>query len=298
MSFTDPYRQASSRYGFVPERRFRRRRLNIGCILLLLLIVGIPVLTLLPFIPGWSIGPTTISTSAQPLLIVNSSRYEKIDLPLIRIHVGSDPQKIVVQKISQNPIHLPWSMGIDGFQQNSDHSIIILNGDPVTDSILDIAMPANSDLNVDTNAARIDVTGLTGHLNLSSNSGSITLTHCHLSGASLIADNTGLLTIKDSALNGAATIYNNTGSIVFQGSIGSSGIYSFESNTGSIDATLSKQNSFHLNVFNNTGTNSSTDPGVNVQGKEAHLNVGTDPEAQVTFKDNTGNITISTQTGA
>ncbi len=132
---------------------------------------------------------------AHPTLVINSQRYEQIDLPTISIHAGTDNSKILLQVISPGNVSLPWNFGIDGFQQNSDSSVIILNGDPVGGRKLDVTVPANTDLKVNTNSANIDVTGITGQMTLISNSGAITLTHCHVTGTSLLRDNSGAIAV-------------------------------------------------------------------------------------------------------
>jgi DUF4097 and DUF4098 domain-containing protein YvlB len=86
-------------------------------------------------------------------------------------------------------------------------------------------------------------------------------------------------------------------SITFVGSIGSSGNYEFSTNTGSVNVTLPGNATFHVDATTDTASISSNFPGVNVQkhnavSSEAHGDVGSSPNAQVTLKTNTGSIEL------
>jgi hypothetical protein len=230
--------------------------------------------------------------------VINSQRYEKIDLPTIHIHAGTDANKIIFQVISPGNVSLPWNFGIDGFQQNSDSSVIIIDGDPVRGRKLDVTVPPDIDLKVNTNSANIDVTGITGQVTFIANDGTITLTHCNITGISLLHDNTGAITVTQSALNGQVTLSNNQGPITFNSSIGSTGTYDIENNQGSIDATLPQNSSFHINATTNSGSITSDYAGVHVQNKEAHADVGNLPRALLSLNTNAGTIAIHMQKGA
>lgn len=307
MSFTNPYTDPPGSFTvpMVPgnpyfrRRSTRRRGPRLGCLITLVVLAALLFISYTTFAHSWPIfGPTTITVSAHPTLIINSQRYEKIDLPTIHIHTGTDANKIILQVISPGNITLPWNFGIDGFQQNSDSSIIIIDGDPVGGRTLDVTVPADTDLKLHTNSANINVTGVTGQMTLTANDGSITLTHCNVNGTSLLNDNTGAINVTQSALNGQITLSNNTGHITFIGSIGSPGTYDIENNDGSIDATLGQSASFHVNVTTNSGSITTDYPGIHLQNKEIHADVGTSPHALLSLNTNSGTITLHKQQGA
>jgi|SRR6266487_6897859 len=325
MSFTDPYANppgpgssgqpymgqppqfsppASFAIPMVPgnpyfrQRSNRRRGPRLGCLITLVILIALIFVSYTTFARNWPIfGPTTITVKAHPTLIINSQRYEKIDLPTIHIHAGTDANKITLQVISPGNIALPWNFGIDGFQQNSDSSVIIITGDPAGGRKLDVTVPSHIDLKMNTNAANIDVTGITGQMTFIANSGTITLTDCHITGTALLHDNTGAITVTQSTLNGQVTLSNNTGPITFHSSIGSTGTYSIENNEGSIDATLPPNASFHLNARTNSGSITTDYAGIQVQNKEAHADIGHPPHALLSLNTNAGTITLHMQKG-
>ncbi len=94
------------------------------------------------------------------------------------------------------------------------------------------------------------------------------------------------------------TFNNNEGPITFNGSIDSSGVYQFLSNSGSIDVTFPRHASFHLNATVNSANSASitTDfPGLSVKNAAIHANLGRPPRAQVTFYSNGGSIKLHAQ---
>src|SRR5579863_1742607 len=141
----------------------RRRGPRLGCLISLIVLVALLFASYATFAHTWGIfGPTTLTTKVHPTLVINSQQYAEVDLPTISIHPGTDNSKMIFQVISPGNIAFPWNFGIGGFQQSSDGSVTILNGDPVSGRKLDITVPADTDLKVTTNSANINVTGITG----------------------------------------------------------------------------------------------------------------------------------------
>jgi Putative adhesin len=282
------------------QRPYRRRGPRLGCLITLVVLIALLFASYATFAHTWTIfGPTTIPVKAHPTLVINSQRYEQIDLPTISIHAGTDNSKILLQVVSPGNVSLPWNFGIDGFQQSSDGSVIILNGDPVGGRELDITVPAGIDLKVNTNAANIDVTGITGQMTFITNSGAITLTRCHVTGTSLFNNNTGAITMTQSTLDGQVTLSNNQGPITFTGSIGSTGTYAMTNNQGSIDATVPQNSSFQLDAKTNSGSITSDYPGIQIAAgnKQTHVNVGSSPNALLSLNTNAGTIALHMQKG-
>ncbi len=206
-SFPIPRVQGNPAARQIPQRR---RGPRLGCLISLLVLVVLLFASYATFAHTWGIfGPTTISVQSNPTLVINSQQFAEVDLPTISIHAGTNNSQMIFQVVSPGKISLPWNFGIGGFQQSSDSSVIILNGDPVGGRKLDITVPADTALKVTTNSANINVTGITGQMTFISNSGAITLTNCHVTGTSLLSDNTGAITVTQSTLDGQVTLNNN-----------------------------------------------------------------------------------------
>ncbi|HLZ57817.1 MAG TPA: hypothetical protein VKR06_12785 [Ktedonosporobacter sp.] len=202
---------------YYPQRPVRRRGCSPGCLISLLVLAVLLFISYATFARSWAIfGPTTISIKAHPTLIIQSQRYAKIDLPTIHIHAGTDANAIILQVINPGNVALPWNFGIGGWQESSDGSSIILDGDPVGGRRLDITVPLTINLKISANAVNIDVVDVTGQMTLDDNSGSITLTHCTVNGPALLHNNSGAITVRQSTLNGQVTIKNNTGPTTFE----------------------------------------------------------------------------------
>lgn len=268
---------------------FRR----MGCLITLAILLVLAVGSYSTFAHSWPIfGPTSISVTASPTLVIESQRYEAVDLPTIRIHAGTDANKMLFQVMSPGNIGLPWNFGISDLQQNGDSSVIVLGGDPVYGRTLDITVPADTSLKVYSNSANINISDMTGQVDANANSGSITLTNCHVQGTSLLHDNSGAITVTQSTLAGSVAISNNTGSITFNSAIENTGSYVFENNEGSIAVTLPQSASFHVDAKTTSGSISTNYAAIHVQNNEAHANVGSAPQAVVTITTDNGTITL------
>jgi hypothetical protein len=284
---------------YLRHRSTRRRGPRLGCLITLAVLIALMLVSYTSFAHTWSIfGPTTIHVKAHPTLVINSQGYTQVDLPTIFIHTGTDANTIILKVISPGNIALPWSFGIDGFQQNSDSSVIVLDGDPVGGRKLDVTVPLDTDLKISSNSANINVTGVTGQMALTTNDGAITLTHCNVQGTSLLRDNTGAITVTQSALNGQVTLSNNNGLITLNSSIGPTGTYALVNNQGAIDATLPQSAAFHVNAKTNSGSIMSDYSGIQVQNKQINADVGNPPRSVVSLNTNDGSITLHMQKGA
>lgn len=284
---------------YYPPGSVRRGGRSQGCLISLLVLAALLFISYATFARTWAIfGPTTISVKAHPTLVIHSQRYEKIDLPTIRIHAGTDASTIILQVSSPGNIALPWNVGIGGFQESSDGSMIILDGDPVGGRRLDITVPPITDLKIYANAANIDLTGVTGQMTLDDNTGAITLTHCNVNGTTLLNNNMGAITVTQSTLNGQVTLNNNAGPVTLQSTIGTRGTYDITNNQGSIDATLPQNASFHLDAKTNSGSITAEFSGIQIQNKQAHADVGSPALALLKLNTNAGTIALHTQKGA
>jgi len=246
-------------------------------------------------------GPTTISVSALPTLVIDSQANNGStftpDTTSIHIHAANTGNKIILQAL--NPYGIPLSLSVPiSYDRSSDGSTVIIDVDSLQSSRIDVTVPAGTNLKSDTNSKNIEVDGVTGQMVLTSNSGSITVTNSTLSASSLLANNSGAINATQDTLSGPVTFNNNEGPITFNGSIDSSGVYQFLSNSGSIDVTFPRHASFHLNATVNSANSASitTDfPGLSVKNAAIHANLGRPPRAQVTFYSNGGSIKLHAQ---
>jgi hypothetical protein len=235
-------------------------------------------------------GPTTIAVGTHPTIVMDNS------FGGIHIHVGSASDKVIIQAIDQNNSPITGSIP---YQQSSDgHTITINVGVEMNVSVIDVTVPAQTDLKLNTNGDDITVVGVSGQMSLTTNGGAITLSLDILNGLSTENTNGGSINANQVALRGQVSFKTNTDSITFNGTLDPKGSYRFETNTGAIDITLPLKSSFHLDVNTNTGTANTDFPGLqaifsNVSSSgDAHADVGSRPRANVTLKTNTGSITL------
>lgn len=141
----------------------------------------------------------------------------------------------------------------------------------------DVTVPSTATLRIETKTGGIDVTGVSGQMILTSNTGSIVA--------------------RDGTARGSTQLITNTGSITFNGSIDRSGNYRFETNTGSVNVNLPGDSAFHMTATTDTGSINTTFPGVIIQhrslvGADASGDVGSSPQATISMKTNTGSINL------
>ncbi|MFL5625243.1 MAG: hypothetical protein ACJ788_06555, partial [Ktedonobacteraceae bacterium] len=105
------------------------------------------------------------------------------------------------------------------------------------------------------------------------------------------------ISAEQDILNRQSVLHSDTGSVTFSGSLTPNGHCEMSSDTGSVDVTLPSEAAFHIEATTNSGTFSSSFPGLNVEqlnalGSIVHGDVGNTPRANLTLKTNTGAIDI------
>ena len=165
-------------------------------------------------------------------------------------------------------------------QNNDDNSIAVTversgSGFSVTEVILNIMVPWNTDLNLATKAGSIDVTTVTGQMSLHTNAGSIT--------------------VRQTTLCGNSTVQTNAGSVTFEGAIDPQGVYQFMTNTGSVHVVLPSHTAFHVDARTDVGSITTNIPGLqvirlNYMNSEAHGDVGNPPRGAIMLRSNLGSI--------
>lgn len=130
---------------------------------------------------------------------------------------------------------------------------------------LDITVPANCDIQLNSAAGNVDIEDVNGHAALHTDAGNITMINANLTGTS-------------SAISDA-------GNITFNGSLDARGSYTFNTKAGNIDVTLPGNDAVNLHTQTQIG---------NVDN-EFGSSAGSAPQAPVTISASTGNITIHKQ---
>jgi hypothetical protein len=280
-----PY-QGWNQFGPPPTRRSSPWPWIVLALVLVLLLAG--GLSLLMAAVGFNFtGYASSSTetrhfavSTNPTLVINN------DTGNIHVLAGGTGSEMTIQATK----HGASSSDVNNLQirynQSSADNTITVNVDrpggfnffnsPSVD--FEVTMPSTAELQLKTNTGGIDVTGVSGQMSLTSNTGSVTA--------------------RDGTLGAGSMLVSNTGSITFNGSINPSGTYQFGTNTGSVNVTLPGNASFHVDATTDTGSITSSFPGVTVQhpnftGAEAHSDVGSSPQATVILRTNTGSINLN-----
>lgn len=229
-------------------------------------------------------GQLTLSVTSHPTVIIEN------DAGFIHVKAGSSSDVVTLQ-LGQSPNSSSGS-GTIPYTETSDHSTIILSLSPPDGSDLTVTVPATSDLKLYTNDGEIMVDGVSGQMNLVSNTGSVTVTHSTINSASVLNDNTGAINATQDMLQGRVTLSNNSGNITFSGSIDPAGIYTLQDNGGTVDMSLPRTASFHIDATSNNSSVSSNFPSIHVQNGEIHASVGKTPRATVTLYNNGGTISL------
>jgi hypothetical protein len=233
-------------------------------------------------------GQVTLPVTSHPTVIIEN------DAGFIHVKAGSTSSQVTLQLGQVSNGNNGSASGTLPYIETDDHSTIVLTLSPPGGSDLTVTVPATTDLKLYTNDKAITVDGVSGQMNLLSNSGSVTVTNSTINTASSLNDNSGVINATHDALQGNVTLSNNSGDITFSGSIDPAGLYTFQDNGGTVNVSLPRNASFHVDATDNISTVSSDFPSVRVQNGEIHASVGKAPHATVTLKNNTGKISLHT----
>ena len=219
------------------------------------------------------------SVNASPTLVLND------DSGSIHVRAAGSVNQVTIQATKHSNFGGNLNDVTVSYTQNTEGNTINVNVDrlngfnPFTSTSVDfdITVPSAAALQLKMNTGSIDVTGVSGQMVLTSNTGSIQAT--------------------DGMVSGNTELVTNTGSITFNGSIDRSGYYRFETNTGSVTVTLPSESAFHMTASTDTGSINTNFPGVTVQhhqvaGADASGDVGSSPQATVSLRTNTGSINL------
>ncbi len=227
-------------------RRQQRRRNPLPRIIFLLIILG----GIGFFAYKWQTGNVITVDAGTTLFIDQCTGF-------VHVHASSSTNQVVLQGLG----------GIFVPSHHAQHSdTIIIDG-----CDLDMTVPATINLNI--NADEIDVFGVSGQMNLTTNGGSIVL-------------------VQDT-LKGKSVLDNNGGPTIFQGFIDQAANPTFSSNGGSLDISLPKDASFHLKTAGDIDTLTTNFPGLAVTDNTIpDTNIGTSPQATLTLDVNGSSVIL------
>jgi hypothetical protein len=168
---------------------------------------------------------------------------------------------------------------------------------------VDIYVPGSLDVQMHCNAGTIDIIGISGRVNASTNAGTITVASSQLADGSRLYTNAGTMTIRQSTFNGATHGHTNAGSISivesalrdntvfttdagtihFDGELSPNSGSLFKTNAGTIDAFLPTDSSFALTAHTSLGS----------VHNDFHSNlVGHAPYARLTLESQIGTVSV------
>jgi hypothetical protein len=233
---------------------------------------------------GYTSGSTSTTTqhytvSANPTIVLNN------DTGSIHVRAGVSGSDVTIQATR----HTGWwgnanDLNVTYNQDREGNTVSVNverpnNGSSFGSSSVDfdLTVPGSAVLQLKTNTGSIDVSGVSGQLVLTSNTGSVQA-------------NSG-------TLSGNSQLITNTGSVTFSGSISQTGTYQFQTNTGSVNVTIPGTSVFHVDASTDTGSINTNFPGVPIQhhqftGADVHSDVGSAPQATITLRTNTGSINL------
>ncbi len=268
---------------YPPRRPVRWPWIVLTVVLLFLLVGGgIAVLFSVFGVAEYSRSATetqTFSMSTYPTLVLNNDTGS--------IHIRAAPFGNVIS-IQATKHGSPWANLNDirvSYAQNTTTNTVTVNVDRLNGTTFvsalsvdfDVTVPSAAALQLKTNTGSIDVSGVSGQLILSSNTGSVSL--------------------NGGTARGNTALTTNTGSVTFNGAIEGSGAYTFTTNTGSVNVTLPAESVFHVDASTSTGSINTNFPGIVAQhnqmtGADMHGDVGASPQATITLRTSTGSINL------
>lgn len=224
------------------------------------------------------------------------------------IVVNNDAGNISVQTSTDNSVTINATEQSGGFLDNNAQVTYTQSDDKNTIHVdvgnssffngggVDFALtvPANTNLTLKTESGDISVSNVNGQIALTTSSGSIQATDDTFTGATTLQTESGDINATRDTLTNASTLKTDSGSVTFDGSIGASGTYHFQTDSGDVNVSLPSNSPFHVDASTGSGSISSDFPEVNVQsndsGANAHGDVGTSPNATVNLTTDSGSI--------
>jgi len=233
--------------------------------------------------------PIIYTVSGQSTIVINDTNGN------VQVNVGSSTTDVVIQAIREsnffgNPNDIPANISQD---PNNANIITASVQDGQQGSVdFNVTVPQGANLQLQTDSGNINVNGVNGQMTLNTKSGSIDASNDVMSGTSKISTSSGDISAKSTTLSGQATISTDSGNIGFDGTIGTTGTYQFQTSSGKIDLIVPTTPSFHVDATTNSG--SIDIPGVNANSSgKASGDVGVGSQVHgtgVSIKTDSGDI--------
>ena len=144
-----------------------------------------------------------LSTGVAPTLVLND------DTGSITIQTG-DSNNVTIQETQHSPL-VGGAPDAKTSQDGNTITTTVENHGGFNSVDFNVTIPANATLQIHTSTGSIDVSGVSGTMSLTSDTGSITA--------------------NQDALSGQSTLQTNTGDITFDGSLAPNGNYQFSTDT-------------------------------------------------------------------
>ena len=218
-----------------------------------------------------------LAPGMQPTLIVtNNSGF-------VHVHAGAgNTMTVTATKVGDSFGASPDDFKVR-YTQHGDTITIQVNNDSIhpfdfsttSQADLDVTVPTRSDLQLETDSGDITANGIYGKMTLTSNDGSLQAT--------------------EDSLKSGSRLTTDSGSITMRGSIGATGNYMFQSNSGTIDVTLPASTSFHARLVSNSGGITNEFPIANahqsgVDDRTIIGDVGISPQATLSIQSDSGTL--------
>lgn len=236
------------------------------------------------------------AVTGQPKIIINDTNGN------IQVNVGAANSEVIIQTDKESN----FSGNANSIQANIHQDSLNLIRATVPDGQpgsvdFTVTVPQGADLQLQTNSGDINVTGIDGKMTLTTISGNINASNDVINGPSSLSTTSGDITAKQTTLSNQATITTTSGDINFDGTIGTTGTYQFQTNSGSVDLTVPSAPPFHVDALTTSGSiNSSDFPGVQKSdlgsGAKASGNVGgssSHPGAKLIINTGSGDINLN-----
>jgi DUF4097 and DUF4098 domain-containing protein YvlB len=208
--------------------------------------------------------------AAHPTLILNN------DAGSIHVRAGPSENDVSIQATKHSGLWGSPNTIEVSYTQNTEANTITVNVDRQSHVFawvnFDVTIPSAATLQLKTTTGSIEVSGVSGEMVLSCNSGSIEA--------------------SDAIVSGHTQLVTNSGSVTFTGAIERSGSYRFETTSGSVKVTLPSESVFHVEASTVTGSFHTNFPGVTVQHHHAVGDVGSAPQATISLRAVTGSIKL------
>jgi putative adhesin len=213
------------------------------------------------------------TVNGRPTIIINDTNGT------VQVNVGSLPNDVTIQTVKES-----------GMMGNANNIKVNLTQDTnlINASVLDgqpgsvdfnVTVPQGADLQLLTNSGDINVTGVTGKMTLTTESGSINA--------------------SNDVISGSSSITTTSGDIKFDGTIATTGTYQFQTNNGNVDLTVPSTPPFSVNATTSSGSITSDfstlQPSTDGSGSSANGIVGggsSQPGAKLTINVVNGDISL------